>query len=116
MRPIVRKGDVVTVRRLPTESYKPGDVLCIKRSEDFVIHRLLKIKEGGWILKGDAARAFDAPVQPKQVIGVVIKVERENRVVYQVSKYQGWIDQVLGIIHNLAGEGINGLRIILLKK
>ncbi|MGE0639823.1 MAG: S24/S26 family peptidase [Thermoanaerobaculia bacterium] len=75
MAPLLCDGDRIQVRR--SDRYRAGDLLVFRNSVDtLVVHRLLgrRWHRGGWhyVLRGDAAPAFDGLVDPGKVLGRVV--------------------------------------------
>ena len=75
MAPVIRSGDVVTVRPASVEDIRLGDIVFYRRSDGpgHVLHRVLckRRRAGEWMLrtKGDALRGLDPPVAGDQVLG-----------------------------------------------
>ena len=73
MHPAIRSGERITVR--PPASFGFGDVLQCRAGESTVVHRLVRtLSRDGKVLyvtKGDNHPAFDDPVGPGDVLGVV---------------------------------------------
>ena len=76
MEPLLREGDVVTIRR--AESYEMGDILvfCYKNNE-LLIHRLLRIKDQRYFCKGDNAFRLE-DILYEQIFGKVVKINGED--------------------------------------
>ncbi len=78
MKPYIKRGDVVLVRKIKHEDIKNiclGDIIEYQIDNKIVIHRVINIIEGSggkrtFITKGDANNAADPnPVEEKQVLG-----------------------------------------------
>lgn len=79
MKPYIRRGDVVLVKKLKQEEMKNlciGDIIEYSVDDKTVVHRIISIIEGSggelqFITKGDANDSEDAfPVSEEQVIGI----------------------------------------------
>lgn len=86
MTPLLRDGDRIRVRK--ADRYRTGDLLVFRNSVDaLVVHRLLgrRWHRGGWryVLRGDAAPAFDGLVEPENVLGRVVGGE-VDRSAYEI--------------------------------
>jgi len=69
----VRMGDIVVVRGVSFDEIKVGDVIVYKFSgKEPIIHRVVEIKDGGLITKGDNNRNID---QISEGIAPPIKAE-----------------------------------------
>jgi signal peptidase I len=78
MKPLIEGGDSVIVQVIQCDEVKPGDVIVIQRSDEFMTHRAIKLHENGWITKGDSNLTIDPVVPFHDIIGQV-KVVRKNR-------------------------------------
>ena len=84
MRPFLRGGEIVTIRKVPHFSLKTGDLILFKDSRDFpVIHRIIKKKKSSgnkktFQTKGDAVILSDEPVTYSQILGKVCKIEKKG--------------------------------------
>lgn len=55
MEPLLHDGDSVTVVSCPATALKPGLIVCFRRGDDSVLHRLIEQRaDGFWLEKGDA--------------------------------------------------------------
>jgi hypothetical protein len=81
MRPLLRGGDVVTLRRTGAAAVRPGDVVLVqKETGQLLLHRLVKKTtghDGGIVLqtRGDALKGLDAPVGGKRLLGRAVMIE-----------------------------------------
>ncbi len=80
MYPLIRTGDKITIR--PGKNFEIGDIVLFSRDDQFVCHRLVKAYEKSGIkyyqTRGDSFFGLDAPVTVEQVLGKVVRIEREN--------------------------------------
>jgi translation initiation factor IF-1 len=84
MRPFLKDGDVVTIRKTPLAALKKGDILFCRCDNDvLILHRLLKTQNDGsapdgmlFYIKGDALDRMDSPVAAGQCLGKVVTAER----------------------------------------
>ncbi len=75
MYPFLRDGNLVTVEPAGADRILPGMVVVARMPDVYVVHRVIRTnREGSVILKGDFYRKIDAPVAPRQIIGVVTGV------------------------------------------
>lgn len=107
MAPAIEAGDEVLVRGVPPSALAAGDVVCVRRGDLLVVHRLLRrpcratrtLTTGG-----DAGRGTDAPVPWHDLVGVVAAVRRGGRVLSGPGPLRGraraWA--------TLAREGLRG--------
>jgi len=88
MYPTIRDGEVVTIAPIACGEIVRGDVLMCRHSERFLTHRVVAVNDftgcdGDRVfhLRGDAKAACDAPVAAVNVVGRVISVDRNGRVI-----------------------------------
>jgi len=94
MQPTILEGEVITVEPVAPAAVTCGDILFYRWEQGVVAHRVIRIErtqgtaltqssvlspQSSFILCGDASLSCDAPIQPEQVIGKVIAVERAGR-------------------------------------
>jgi signal peptidase I len=82
MRPAIGDGEMVTVEVVEPASVKRGDILLYRHRQRPVAHRVVHVQQDGgvvvgFVLRGDAKAACDAPVKPEQILGRVLLPERD---------------------------------------
>jgi signal peptidase I len=100
MQPTIRDGEVVTVEPLSPSDVRKGDIILYRRGEGLIAHRVIRIMKGPgtarssaiasygmFVLRGDASTACDLPVEPGQVLGRVVAVERQGRSISLVGRW-----------------------------
>jgi len=92
MRPWLRGGEVVEVRREEPAKVRRGDVVAFTRGGGLFVHRVIgKRQRDGRILlitKGDAFPEADAPVREEEYLGRVTRVASGGRVLSTESPAQ----------------------------
>ncbi len=81
---IEKKGDVL----------KENDVVFYKRdSGKFVLHRLLKIKENGYVIRGDNCYINEYDIKDRHILGVLKEIYRgDKRIDCKTSKgYKAYV-------------------------
>jgi signal peptidase I len=82
MRPFLKGGEFLTIRRMPCSSLKRGDLILYRDKNDLpVLHRVIqKTKEDDgtfrFLTKGDGLMAFDEEINGGGVLGKVMGIER----------------------------------------
>ena len=81
MYPFIRNRDVLTIAPLNGRLPRLGEVVACTHpvTGRLVIHRLIKKSACGWLLQGDNCPKADGEVTSEQIIGRVIRIEREGR-------------------------------------
>jgi signal peptidase I len=81
MRPFLKGGETLVIRKVKSSSLKKGDLILFKNAYDvLVIHRIVRKRMDSADLccfetKGDALMSFDQPVSGKDVLGKVCRTE-----------------------------------------
>ncbi len=90
MAPFIRDGDVITITPLAGRVPAVGEVVAFRRSgiqgaenERLIVHRLVRNTGNGCILLGDnqASRHPDGPIAKEHLLGVVSRIERQEKAV-----------------------------------
>jgi len=80
MFPLISTGDRITVS--PEKSPSIGDLMVFKSNDQMVCHRLVRVFEKDGMkyyqTRGDSFINLDEPVTLDQILGKVIRIEREN--------------------------------------
>ncbi len=80
MFPFIWTGDRITIN--PYKNPAVGDIIVSKRDEQIVCHRLVKMFEKDGLkyyqTRGDTHFSPDEPVTADQILGKVVRIEREN--------------------------------------
>jgi signal peptidase I len=84
MYPAIRDGEIIKVEPVEPSHIKKGDIVLYRMKKGVIAHRVVHIerRNGGppfFVLRGDAFETCDGIVEPRQVIGRVISVERNGR-------------------------------------
>jgi hypothetical protein len=82
MRPLLRRGDQITLSILPADRIKVGDVVTVGTPSGFLTHRFLGYVPGSdeLLLVGDRRAHLDPPFPCEDLVGVVISRQRNGRI------------------------------------
>lgn len=96
MRPMIISGRDVVVIEKKTQKLKPYDVaLYMRRDKDYVLHRVLKVTEKGYIIRGDNCY-YDEIVKEEDVIGVLTQYfKKEKPIMVDDKKYLRYVKRRL---------------------
>lgn len=109
MTPFIRDCDRVTVEPL-TKPVRLGDVVAFSNphTEKLTVHRVVKVSENGYLIKGDNCLGFDGLVPPEKMIGRVVHVACRGRgvriglgkekILIAFLSRQGWLHVVVRIM------------------
>lgn len=104
MKPFLRGGEVLTIKKMPYSSLKRGDLIFFKRRlGNPVVHRIIKKSKDHMDIvtlqtKGDALLSLDDPVEENEILGKVCKIEGANSFNMETGIWRD-INYLLAIIH-----------------
>jgi hypothetical protein len=81
MMPLIRQGrDLVEiVRKEQGEGCSKYDVVLYKRGERYILHRILKVTNNGYVIAGDHCYIKEYDVTDSQILGVLTAVVRDGK-------------------------------------
>ena len=94
MTPFIRDRDVITIAPLDGREPHVGEVVAFTRFDtgQMVIHRVIAHANGRWLIRGDHSAQADGVVAAEQLLGRVVRVERDGRPVHLGLGEQGvWV-------------------------
>ncbi len=78
MLPMLKNRRDTIVVKAKNERLKPLDVALYKRGDAYILHRVLKVTDSGYIIRGDNCY-FDEIVPEESVIGVLTEFFRKKK-------------------------------------
>lgn len=84
MAPFIRDGDILTISRLKNSRIKIGQIVAVVDPERkrMMVHRIVRRKGRHYVVKGDNLLSSDGSFSSYEILGVVTKIERGNRVIF----------------------------------
>jgi hypothetical protein len=81
MFPFIRDGDIITLSPLHGHYYLFGKVAAFydQGAGNFIVHRVISIRHGSYIFKGDNVNHIDGLIPPENILGIVTKIERGGK-------------------------------------
>ena len=81
MLPLIRQGrDLVLISAKPKGRLKKYDVPLYKRDNgQYVLHRILKVRENDYVLCGDNRQQRETGISDRHIIGVLTAVIRDGK-------------------------------------
>jgi phage repressor protein C with HTH and peptisase S24 domain len=81
MSPFIRDDDVLTIEPMNTHAPRVGEVvaLTLPDSGRLAIHRIVARAGTGWLVRGDNCPKSDGVAARENIIGRVVRVERQGR-------------------------------------
>ena len=81
MSPFLCHGRDQVYFKAPDRPLRVGDMVFFqRRSGQYVLHRICKVKDGGYYIVGDAQTAIEGPVSREQIFALVTRVRRKGRI------------------------------------
>lgn len=72
MLPLLRQGkDLFTVRKKGPERCKVGDVVLYRRRDQYVLHRVVQVREKDYVILGDNCVAREYGITDEDILGVM---------------------------------------------
>lgn len=83
MFPFIRDNDVITISPFTQGNYSAGRIVAFvhPKTRKLVIHRIVGVEKGKYLVKGDNLYQPDGLVPKGDILGYVTKVERNNAAV-----------------------------------
>lgn len=80
MMPMLRQHrDLVVIRPDPQKDYGKYDVVLYRRGEKYILHRILKAKENGYVICGDHNWNLERDITNDQILGRLTSFVRDGR-------------------------------------
>ena len=80
MEPFLRNRRDRVSLKMPSDTLKVGDIVLYQRKTgQFVLHRIYKIKSDGYYMMGDNQINMEGPIAPDDIAAIVTEVERNKR-------------------------------------
>ena len=86
MLPLLKTHRDTVVIKTKTQRLKPLDVALYKRGDAYVLHRVLEVKEWGYIIRGDNCYS-DEKIPEEAVIGVLTEFFRKGKHIFCDNKH-----------------------------
>ena len=79
MMPLLReKRDIIEIQSL-RETLKKYDVVLYKRGEKYILHRILRVLPGGYLIAGDHNTFVERDITDDMICGVMTRVIRDGK-------------------------------------
>ena len=80
MEPMLRQNRDLVVIRVPSSRLRKYDVALYRRGKDYVLHRVVGVREGYYLIRGDNTYALEK-VPDDAVLGVLSAFRRKGKLV-----------------------------------
>lgn len=78
MEPMLRQNRDLVIIRVPSSRLKKFDVALYKRGKEYVLHRVIEVKDDHYLIRGDNTYAMET-VPDTAVIGVLTGFQRKGK-------------------------------------
>lgn len=76
---LVHNRDTICFRK-PDRELRRGDMVFYqRRTGQYVMHRIWKVKKDGYYIVGDAQEEIEGPIQREQIFALITKVKRKEK-------------------------------------
>lgn len=102
MRPFLKGGERVIIKKIPIEILSIGDIILYQRNDRIICHRLIKKNKDkqGWMLyaRGDNSLGFEF-ITEQMFLGRVTGILRNNRFINLNTTVQRFLSRFMVIIY-----------------
>lgn len=80
MMPLLRqRRDVIEIRKKEPGRCKKYDVVLYKRSDKYILHRILRVLPSGYLIAGDHNTFVERDIKDADILGVMTRVVRDGK-------------------------------------
>ena len=80
MRPLIKQGRDLLIVTMPQGRLKKYDIPLYKRKNgQYVLHRVVKVKDDGYVILGDNCIKWENDIKDDQIIGVLTSLVRKGK-------------------------------------
>ena len=79
MRPLIKQDRDILIIEKPKGRLKKYDVPLYRRGEQYVLHRVVKVRENDYIILGDNCLRKEYGIKDSQIIGVLTSLVRNGK-------------------------------------
>ena len=97
MLPLLReRRDLIEIRKKQGRC-KKYDVVLYKRGDKYILHRIIKVREHDYVIRGDNCIAQEYGITDDMILGVMTRVVRDGKDIYTTDwryklYYHLWVD------------------------
>ena len=110
MRPMLRQNRDLVVIRAPRERLRPLDVALYRRGESYVLHRVIQVRDGYYLIRGDNTYALET-VPDEAVIGVLTGFRRDGKEIGADSRGYRVYARLWNAVYPVRSASVRGLRL-----
>ncbi|MGB9883681.1 MAG: signal peptidase I, partial [Microgenomates group bacterium] len=87
MLPILYPDDIIYFKKIPFSKIKVNDIVVFKKNSQLITHRVIYKNKKHVITKGDNNPKSDGKIFPKQIIGKVYQIKRNDQIIKPETLY-----------------------------
>lgn len=92
---LVQNRDVVYIQKKGTDRLKKDDVALFRRGKNYVLHRVIKVRENDYVFLGDNSINCEDGVREQDILGIMIGFEHDGEYVsVQDEKYLRYVRKI----------------------
>lgn len=81
MKPMLYQNrDLVVIEKVK-DRLKKGDVVLYRRGKDYVLHRIVRVSEDGYVIRGDNTYANETGITDEDIVGVLTSFVRNGKTI-----------------------------------
>ena len=81
MMPLLRQDrDLIVIEKKGPQRFQKYDVVLFKRGQQYVLHRILEVREHDYFIAGDNCRTGEY-VRDEQILGILTQVVRDGKTI-----------------------------------
>ena len=81
MNPLIREGDLLVIRAVKGRLKKYDIPLYKRDSGQFVLHRIIKVRDGDYLICGDNRHYVESGITDRHIIGVLTEIIRDGETI-----------------------------------
>lgn len=82
MYPFLKNNRDFVIFKLPDREFRRGDIVLYRRDNGIhVVHRIHHINQDGYYMVGDNQKVIEGPLKKEQVLAIVVKIIRKNKLI-----------------------------------
>ncbi|MBE9569231.1 MAG: hypothetical protein IMF11_01275 [Proteobacteria bacterium] len=99
MSPLIRAGDIISLRFAGFKHLKKGDIIAFRKDENLIVHRLLKkrrVNGKGWLCQQGDNLSGRSWIPEEKLLGKVESIQSTGRTLNMARWPWTWINPTLG--------------------
>ena len=107
MNPTIQEGEKIAVEPVAPANVRAGHIVLYRSDRGVIAHRVVKIQRRRgdsrtvptgealiFLLRGDASRTCDEPIESTQILGKVVSVERDGHWLAPANRKTEWLRRI----------------------